>query len=54
MGLSLHGNNLNLEGRKGWDIEVFLAAVLLRLYPHSMDTAALFTTSDTTTDTSKT
>jgi hypothetical protein len=50
---TLHGNNLNLEGRKGWDKEVLLVTVLLSLYPHSVDTAALFTTSDTTADRNK-
>jgi hypothetical protein len=50
---TLHVSNLNLEGRRGRDKEVFLAAVLLSLYPHSMDTAALFTTSYTTADRNK-
>lgn len=50
---TLHGDNLNLEARKGQDKEVFLATVLLSLYPHSMDTAAIFTTSDRTADRNK-
>jgi len=32
---------------------VLLVTVLLSLYPHSVDTAALFTTSDTTADRNK-